>query len=335
MNYGIEAEPSDLLLNDLYKLYYYTCNKDVDLTVTAIYEYLDVERCEENTIEISTVLDVHTAKNKNRFDACRRLSNQRRETEFQNIVLRKSELKQRQNPPKRTTRDFSSVGTKQKKRKLTDLNNELDDFARDNSISVNQVLGFLIQQRNDRDNKKLAEIGKQPYETGDLQDTKKQLDYDETLAMKSHLELSRNQVDFLKGFLHPYIKISNREYVRNYWNDLLPAIAPWRNNTEMLIADRETVIIITIKRLIEMLRKQNTSVPTKLEYREKTGHDGAGNMSIYKSKDTPMQNTNIFSKMFVPLSLKDSTGEVVWRNESPNSSRRCRPLGLIAEKEST
>ncbi|CAF1048025.1 unnamed protein product [Didymodactylos carnosus] len=118
--------------------------------------------------------------------------------------------------------------------------------------------------------------------------------------MKSHLDLSRNQMDFLKGFLDPYIKIPNREYVRNYCNDLLPA----------------------------------TSVPTKLEYRKKTGHDGAGNMSIYKSKDMPMQNTNIFSKMFVPLSLKDSTGEVVWRNESPNSSHWCRPLGLIAEKES-
>ncbi|CAF4507988.1 unnamed protein product, partial [Didymodactylos carnosus] len=115
---------------------------------------------------------------------------------------------------------------------------------------------------------------------------------------------------------------------------LLPMIAPWRNNTGVVIQDRESVIHLTVKRIIEVLQKQNINVPSKLEYREKTGHDGAGNMAIYKSVNTPMENANIFSKMFVSLSLEASTGEVLWINESPNSSHWCRPLALIAEKES-
>ena len=83
-----------------------------------------------------------------------------------------------------------------------------------------------------------------------------------------------------------------------------------------------------------MLVKQNVIVPEKLEYREKTGHDGAGTMSIYESVNSPMETANIFSKMFVPLSLKASTGEVLWVNQTPNSLHWCRPLALIAEKES-
>ncbi|CAF0796555.1 unnamed protein product [Didymodactylos carnosus] len=142
-------------------------------------------------------------------------------------------------------------------------------------------------------------------------------------------------MDFLKSFCNPYIKIPNREYIRTHSKTLLPLTAPWRNNTGVFIQDRELVIQLTVKRIIEMLHQQNIVVPTKLEYREKTGHDGARNMAMYKSVNTPMESANIFSKMCVPLSLTDSSsGEVLWKNESPNSSHWCRPLALIAEKES-
>ena len=56
---------------------------------------------------------------------------------------------------------------------------------------------------------------------------------------------------------------------------------------------------------------------------------------MYQSVNTPMESANIFSKTCVPLSLTDSSSdEVFWKNKSPNSSHWCRPLTLIAEKES-
>ena len=140
--------------------------------------------------------------------------------------------------------------------------------------------------------------------------------------MKSHLDISRNQMDFLKSFCNPYIKIANREYIRTHAKTFLPLTTPWKNNTGVFIQDRESVIQLTVKRIIETLHQQNIVVPTKLEYREKTGHDGAGSMAMYQSVNTPMESANIFSKMYVPLSLTDSSsGEVLWKNGSPNSSR--------------
>jgi hypothetical protein len=109
---------------------------------------------------------------------------------------------------------------------------------------------------------------------------------------------------------------------------------PEHLQTGVFITDRENVIILTVKRLIDMLKLQNVLVPTSLIYREKCGYDGAGSMSIYKSANTPMETANIFSVMYVPLSLKSDSGELIWNNQTPNSSHCCRPLALIAEKES-
>ena len=142
-------------------------------------------------------------------------------------------------------------------------------------------------------------------------------------------------MDFLKSFCNPYIKIPNREYIRTHAKTFLLLTAPWKNNTGIFIQDRESVIQLTVKRIIETLHQQNIVVPTKLEYREKTGHDGAGSMAMYQSVNTQMESANIFSKMCVPLSLTDlSSGEVLCKNESPNNSHWCRPLALIAEKGS-
>ena len=58
-------------------------------------------------------------------------------------------------------------------------------------------------------------------------------------------------------------------------------------------------------------------------------------MAMYQSVNTPIESAYIFSKICVPLSLTDSSsGKVLWKNETPNSSHWCRPLVLIAEKAS-
>ena len=58
-------------------------------------------------------------------------------------------------------------------------------------------------------------------------------------------------------------------------------------------------------------------------------------MPLYHSSKTPQTESNIFSKMFTPLILTLSlTNNVLWKNETPNSSKTTRPLAIIAEKES-
>ncbi|CAF1561680.1 unnamed protein product [Didymodactylos carnosus] len=94
-------------------------------------------------------------------------------------------------------------------------------------------------------------------------------------------------------------------------------------------------MMLTSKRLIEVAKSQGKHVPPSLHYTEKIGYDGAGSMSIYRSPHNPQVEPNIFSKMFTPLSLTSSlTHNILWKNETPNSSKTNRPLAIIAEKES-
>ena len=102
-----------------------------------------------------------------------------------------------------------------------------------------------------------------------------------------------------------------------------------------MVANLEEAVSLTVSRLLEQLTQMDIVLHSKLTYKHKTGHDGAGNQSLYRSQDNPMHDPNIFSKMYVPLSLIDTeTEQIVWKNESPNSAFHTRPLALIAEKES-
>ncbi|CAF1092674.1 unnamed protein product [Didymodactylos carnosus] len=161
-----QEKSTSITLHQLYDIFY-TCEKDVRLAVIRICEVLDVEERNENKETISKLIHSNFVRKKSQFENSRRRSNQQRQNEYAQIILYKSELKQHPKPPKSTSRDFSEVGNKQKKRRLTDLNEELDEFAA-NNLTVNQVLGYLIHQRNHQTNKKLIQFGKEFYETDDL-----------------------------------------------------------------------------------------------------------------------------------------------------------------------
>ncbi len=133
-----------MTLHQLYQLFFNDSKKDTDATVTKICERFDVDTSEENKKIISDQIYQCTVREINRVKLWRKCNYQQRETEYSNIVLNRSDLHQRPRPPKRTiTGDFSEIGNKQKKRRLSDLNDELDDFAASNNLTVNQVLGYL------------------------------------------------------------------------------------------------------------------------------------------------------------------------------------------------
>ena len=78
------------------------------------------------------------------------------------------------------------------------------------------------------------------------------------------------------------------------------------------------------------LHSKGINVPNYLLYREETGHDGA---RYIESAENLMSDSNISSKIFVPLALKDEkSGEVLWQNGSSNSAFYARPILLVAEK---
>ncbi|CAF1427527.1 unnamed protein product, partial [Didymodactylos carnosus] len=139
-----------------------------------------------------------------------------------------------------TSKNFEELGDRQKKNRLLDLNDQLDEFAAANDISVNQVIGFLLRQRNYQNNKKLAALGTQLYKTGDIDHSMSELSLDETIAFKSHLDISRNQLDYCTTFLSPFVRIPKREYLRNYAKNLLPKLgvlemAPEHRKTDVVI----------------------------------------------------------------------------------------------------
>ncbi|CAF0983209.1 unnamed protein product [Didymodactylos carnosus] len=172
----------------------------------------------------------------------------------------------RPKPPQRKPRDFSEVGSRQKRNRLVDINSILDDFA-----------------KNKNDN------------------------------------------------LH----IPGKTSICDYTRPLLPTLKPCRENKGVVVENVRQVAKLTITRLFESLIKQGDNLPTKLVYKQKTDHDGAGSQPVYRAKDNPMLDLNLFCRTLVPLSLTDDvTHASVWHIETPNSSFWPRPLLITAEKES-
>ena len=215
------------------------------------------------------------------------------------------------------------------------MNSYLDEFGLSNDLTINQVIGYLLYQRNYNSDKYLSDLGHQLYEGEYIQKPgSKDLDLDEALALKYHLNLSRADMNFLKWFSSDYLNIPNQQYIKNHTDDLIPLLTSCRKNKSIYVQDRQQLVQLMIQRLIDAFHSKGINVPSYLSYREKTGHDGAGSMPIYRSTENLMSDPNIFCKMFVALALKDEkSGKVLWQNESPNSAFYARPLLLVAEKE--
>ena len=331
-------------MHEFYTIYHVDSSADVEQAQQKILDFFNLHPTKPNTDLVLSKINSHVTKTKVKFDDWRKNRTSAHNIDkFSGSAVKKEEfpdqtpaIVEKPKPPKRNSRDFSAVGSRQKRNKLSDLNSELDEFASNNNINVNQVIGYLLYQRNYNSNKHLAQLGDELYKKGDLEEaTRAKLDLDHTLALKSHINLSRNDLDFLKSFQKEYVHIPNRNVVREYSRTLVPTVIECRDNRGIIVENLKETIGLTVSRLIDQLVKMNITVPTNLTYKQKTGHDGAGGQSVYRANENPMSDPNIFAKMCVPLSLVDTnTEELLWKNETPNSAFYTRPLALIAEKES-
>ncbi|CAF0989608.1 unnamed protein product [Didymodactylos carnosus] len=192
------------------------CNdsqKDNDATCTKICEWFDVDTSEENQKIISDRIYHYTVRKKSDMESWRRCNIQRREKNYSTIVLNKSSLRQRSKPPKHVLKGFLDLEYRQKRRRLATLNEVLDDFSNSNNTPINQLLGYSLYQRNYNDDKHLAKVGEELYNTNIIE-TKTSLNLDQTIALKYNLNLTTHDADFMKPFLHEHVYIPNRNRIR-------------------------------------------------------------------------------------------------------------------------
>jgi hypothetical protein len=160
------------------------------------------------------------------------------------------------------------------------------------------------------------------------------LSVEETITIQSYLELSKHDLRFLKAILDDKVHVPNTNDVLDGKKYLRPDLIECRHGRGIMIKSRRDVIVKTVQRLIDVAKDQGKQIPQTLSYNEKTGHDEAGTMQIYHNYSNLEREPNIFSKLFTPLNLASTlTGDVIWKNEAPNSSKTTRPIALIAEKE--
>ncbi|CAF5129261.1 unnamed protein product, partial [Rotaria sp. Silwood1] len=159
-------------------------------------------------------------------------------------------------------RDFSDVSAPQKRGRLCDLNSYLNEFALANDLTINQVIGYLLYQRNYNSDKFLANLRHQLYKDKYTQNPSlKNLDLYEALALKCHLNLSRADMDFVKWFSNDCINVPNRQYIKNHTDGLIPTLTSCRNGKGIYVQDRRQPIQLTIQRLIDVLHSKNINVP--------------------------------------------------------------------------
>lgn len=322
---------------EFYTIYHIDCNDNWEQTEVRVIDFFNLQETEANAKFVQEKITNLILKGKAKFSEWknRRTVGSQKE-KFSRPAITKNEFPdKKQKPPKRPTKDFTDIGPRQKRNKLTDINSKLDEFANDNNIDVNQVLGWILHQRNYNTNKYLAKVGEELYQTGNIaEQSLTKLDLDHTLALKSHINMSRNDMDFVKSYLSDSIHIPNRNLIREHSQSLLPIVRECREEKGIIIESTSASIVLTVKRLIGRALTEKIPLSTDLLYRQKTGHDGAGGQSVYRANQNPMTDANIFSKMMVPLSLSDTnTGQEFWRNQTPNSAFWARPMALIAEKE--
>ncbi|CAF4452036.1 unnamed protein product, partial [Didymodactylos carnosus] len=133
-------------LDEFYNICHSECSGSEDLIQQTVFEFFNLQSTPENINLIESKVKYLIVKRKDKFNDWKKYHNVESQKEkFSSVALERGEFPdqkpavvEKAKPPKRPTRDFSQVGSRQKRRKLPDLNSQLDEFANDNNISVNQ-----------------------------------------------------------------------------------------------------------------------------------------------------------------------------------------------------
>lgn len=148
------------------------------------------------------------------------------------------------------------------------------------------------------------------------------------LAMLLNLDLSKSQ----------YIQLRENsiENGQNQWqsyyqvqkakSDCYPPKDKTTITETLASVDLQAILDLTATRLLTLC-EDKLSLYTNVKLTCKWGFDGASNQSMYKQtfEDNSRCDEFIFITSFVPIQLV-SDSEVLWTNETPGSTRYCRPI---------
>ena len=124
---------------------------------------------------------------------------------------------------------------------------------------------YLLYQRNHLTNKYLARLGDELFKTGNIAEhSRTKLDMDHSLALKVNLNMSRNDVDFMKSYLREAIHIPNREYIREHSQKLVPEVVECRSGRGIAVRTVGDTVSLTVKRLLQDCDKAKTPLPSQL-----------------------------------------------------------------------
>lgn len=230
-------------------------------------------------------------------------------------------------------KQISDLGPKQKKRRVDDLASTLSyeeqtliymsslkargyndvadilDYLLKNPVKVNQVKDFIFSEKHNV------------------------MSSEKALGTMLSLKLTKWQYNTMKKS----VQEEGFDIFPSYYSIQKAKSECYPPKEDIEITDMSAQIKIqslldkTVERLIKIVEIGDDK--NKLKLISKYGFDGASNQSNYKQKsETNEDDSSIFMGSLVPIKLMCGE-EVVWENETPNSTYLCRPIFFKFIKE--
>ena len=229
-----------------------------------------------------------------------------------------------ENNPKKIRKDFKHLTRKWQLERTDELMNTIHRFVQDNdsSLTVTELLGFLIYRENNQKDGHLADIGSQLFSVS--------LQYDEfsvmdAVTMMHDLVLTKEQLRKLRRYLsHKGVHFPTTNDLVETRKKLKPVVKPLESMSGVFV-DYEELVKTTAKSILEINKSKvsyNNVANIKITFKD--GCDGAGSQTKLKSTKSLMLGTNIFQYGIVPLRLLVDDN-LIWKNGTPNSAFTLRP----------
>ena len=196
----------------------------------------------------------------------------------------------------------------------------------ENSLTVNQLLGYLLYRINYSSNKKLSNLGFSLYSNNHTETNN--FTTRDAITFMHDLTLSKEQVRVLKQYLkEKNVFFPNTNDLLEARKKLRPVLKPILNDNGVTV-DYVDLTVMTTKSIINMCNENKAlDNNSRLNMFYKEG-DTAGSQSTWNSKSMITASHHMFQYSLVLLRL-EIEGTVVWKNPAPNSPSSTRPLFLI------
>ena len=243
-------------------------------------------------------------------------------------------------PPAKTKRkSFSDLGARMKKERTDDLILYINEYVEKEcpELSTTQLLGYLVHRINIQKKKDIAKIGHQLFTATAA--SGQSFEIDEAISMMHELVLSKEQMRKMRQLLGRkgiYFPTSNE--LLEGRKKLRPVVTPVLDGKGVQVQYKD-LVKMTVESILKVaLQGKDADQSGTYTMVFKDGGDGAGSQIVWHSTSMLEYKENMFQYGLAALKLlfrKDGAteDEVLWINDTPNSSRSLRPVFLVRESE--